>query len=70
MHGLTALMEQIRLENSELGIRTHMLSPGVTLTGGQDSEGRPALTAGHVAEWAVWLLTRPAHLRGNGPILL
>jgi NADP-dependent 3-hydroxy acid dehydrogenase YdfG len=70
MHGLTALMELIRIENSEFGIRTQSLSPGVALTNELDSEGKPALTASHIAEWAVWLLTRPAHLRGNGSILV
>jgi NADP-dependent 3-hydroxy acid dehydrogenase YdfG len=70
LHALTTLMELIRTENSEYNIRTHTLSPGVALTVDTDSEGRPALTATHVAEWAVWLLTRPAHLRGNGNILV
>ena len=70
MHALGALMELIRVENSGLGIRTHILSPGVALTNDTDSEGKPALTASQVADWAVWLLTRPAHLRGNGPILV
>jgi NADP-dependent 3-hydroxy acid dehydrogenase YdfG len=70
MHALTTLMELIRVENAEFGIRTHILSPGVTLTSDTDSEGKPALTASHVAEWVVWLLSRPAHLRGNGPILI
>jgi NAD(P)-dependent dehydrogenase (short-subunit alcohol dehydrogenase family) len=68
MHALTALMELIRLENEELGIRTHILAPGVALTTETDSEGRPALTAAHVADWAVWQLTRPGHLRGSGPV--
>lgn len=68
MHGLTALMEQVRAENSGHGIRTHILSPGVTLTTELDSEGQPALTAEHVAEWAWWLLTQPEPVRGNGPI--
>ena len=70
MHALTALMELIRVENTDFGIRTHILSPGVTLTLERDSAGLPALTGSHVADWAVWLLTRPAHLRGNGPILI
>lgn len=70
MHALTTLMELIRVENTEFGVRTHILSPGVALTNDTDSEGKPALTVSHVAEWAVWLLTRPAHLRGNGPILV
>jgi len=70
MHALTALMESIRVENSEFGIRTHILSPGVALTSETDSSGQPALTTAHVAEWVLWLLTRPAHLRGNGNILV
>jgi NADP-dependent 3-hydroxy acid dehydrogenase YdfG len=70
MHALTALMKLIELENKELGIRTHLLSPGVALTVDRDSEGRPALMPSHIADWVVWLLTRPAHLRGNGPILI
>ena len=70
MHALNTLMELIRSENTEFGIRTHILSPGVALTNETDSEGQPAMTVSHVAEWVVWLLTRPAHLRGNGPILI
>lgn len=70
MHALTTLMELIRAENTEFDIRTHILSPGVTLTSDTDSEGKPALTAAHVADWVVWLLTRPVHLRGNGPVLV
>lgn len=70
MHALTSLVELIRVENREFGIRTHVLSPGVALTGETDSEGKPALTTAHVAEWAVWLLSRPGHLRGNGPVLV
>ncbi len=70
MHALNALMELIRVENAEFGIRTHILSPGVALTNELDSEGKPALTASHVAEWVIWLFTRPAHLRGNGLLLI
>jgi NADP-dependent 3-hydroxy acid dehydrogenase YdfG len=70
MHALNALMGLIRAENAEFGVRTHILAPGVALTGDTDSEGKPALTPPHIAEWVVWLLTRPAHLRGNGPILI
>ena len=70
MHALTTLMELIRVENVEFGVRTHILSPGVALTNELDSEGKPALTTSHVADWAVWQLTRPAHLRSNGPILI
>ena len=70
MHALTSLMELIRVENTDFGIRTHILSPGVALTSDVDSEGQPALTVSHVADWVVWLLDRPAHLRGYGPILV
>ncbi len=68
MHGLTALMELIRAENIEYGIRTHILSPGLALNTPFDFEGKPNLTTNDVAEWVVWLLTRPDHLRGNSPI--
>lgn len=70
MHALSALMELIQKENQSLGIRTHVLSPAVAVTADTDAEGRPTLTTSHVAEWAIWLLTRPAHLRGNGSILI
>jgi len=70
MHGLTALMELIRAENIEYGIRTHILSPGLALNTPFDFEGKPNLTTNDVAEWVVWLLTRPDHLRGNSPILI
>jgi len=70
LHGLTTLMELIRAENSEFGIRTHILSPGVAVSAPFDAEGKPNLTPDHIADWAVWLLTRPDHLRGNGPILI
>jgi NAD(P)-dependent dehydrogenase (short-subunit alcohol dehydrogenase family) len=70
MHALTALIELVGLENKEFGIRTHILSPAVALSVNTDSAGLPALTTSHIGEWAVWLLTRPAHLRGNGPILI
>jgi NAD(P)-dependent dehydrogenase (short-subunit alcohol dehydrogenase family) len=70
MHALNAMMELIRVENADLGIRTHILSPGVALTAETNSDGSPALTAAHVAEWVVWLLTRPPHLRGSNPILI
>jgi NAD(P)-dependent dehydrogenase (short-subunit alcohol dehydrogenase family) len=70
MHALTALMKLIEVENAGVGIRTQLLSPGVAQTVDTDSEGKPALTVSHVADWAVWLLTRPAHLRGNGPIVV
>ena len=68
MHALTALMELIRVENTEFGIRTHILSPGVAATAGTDASGQSTLTANEVAEWAIWLLTRPGHLRGTGPV--
>jgi len=70
MHGLIALMELIRVENQEQGIRTHILCPGVASTCDVDAEGKPNLTAMEVADWVVWLLTRPMHLRPNGPILI
>jgi NAD(P)-dependent dehydrogenase (short-subunit alcohol dehydrogenase family) len=70
MHALTTLMELIRVENTEHGIRTHILAPGVALTSDMDSDGKPALTVSHVAEWVIWLLTRPTHLRGNGTVLV
>lgn len=70
MHALNTLMELIRAENAEFGIRTHILAPGVALTNDLDSEGKPALTASHIADWTIWLLTRPAHLRANGVILV
>jgi NAD(P)-dependent dehydrogenase (short-subunit alcohol dehydrogenase family) len=70
MHALTTLMELIRVENTEFGIRTHILSPGVALTSEINSDGTPALTAAHVADWAVWQLTRPDYLRGNNQILI
>ena len=70
LHGLNALIELIRLENSEFGIRTHNLSPGLALADDLDMEGKPNLTTNNVSEWVVWLLTRPPHLRSNGPILI
>jgi NADP-dependent 3-hydroxy acid dehydrogenase YdfG len=70
LHGLTTLIELIRAENIEHGIRTHILSPGLALDTPFDADGKPNLTTSDVAEWAVWLLTRPNHLRGNSPILI
>jgi 3-oxoacyl-[acyl-carrier protein] reductase len=70
MHGLIALMEQIRLENQDYGIRAHILCPGVASSGESDASGHATLSTKQVADWVVWLLTRPAHLRSNGPILL
>lgn len=70
MHGLTTLMELIRAENTEHGIRTHILSPGLAIDTPFDAEGKPNLTTTEVAEWVLWLLTRPSHLRGNSPILI
>ena len=70
MHGLTTLMELIRAENAEFGIRAHILSPGLALSTPFDAEGKPNLTTNDVAEWVLWLLTRPSHLRGNSPILI
>lgn len=70
MHGLTTLMELIRAENVEFEIRAHILSPGLALSTPFDAEGKPNLTTNDVAEWVLWLLTRPPHLRGNSPILI
>jgi NADP-dependent 3-hydroxy acid dehydrogenase YdfG len=70
MHALTSLLKLIEIENKEYGIRTHLLSPSVALTTDRDSEDKPILMPSHIAEWVVCLLTRPAHLRGNGPILI
>ena len=70
MHALTALMKLIDIENKEYGIRTHILSPGLALTTNRDSQDKPALMPSHIAEWVLWLLTRPAHLRSNGSILI
>ncbi len=69
-HGLVALVDQIRLENSEFGIRTHVLMPGLALADALDGNGKPNLSQKDVCEWVIFLLTRPAHLRGNGPILI
>lgn len=70
MHAMHTLMDLIRAENHEFGIRTHLLAPGVALTDDLDSAGQPSLTASQVADWVVWLLTRPTHLRSNGPVLI
>lgn len=70
LHGLNTLMQLIQNENSEFGIRTHILSPGLALADEFDGEGNPNLTTRNVADWALWLLSRPPHLRGNGPILV
>jgi NADP-dependent 3-hydroxy acid dehydrogenase YdfG len=70
MHALTALMKLIDVENKQYGIRTHILSPSLALTWDRDSQDKPALMPSHIAEWVLWLLTRPVHLRGNGPILI
>lgn len=70
LHGLNALMDLIRIENAEHGIRVHVLAPGLAQTQTHDAEGRPNLTTADVAAWAIWVLTRPAHLRPNGPIVI
>ncbi len=70
LHGLNTLLELIRAENSEFGIRVHSLGPGLTVTDEFDMAGQPNLLAAHVADWVVFLLTRPPHLRANGPILI
>jgi 3-oxoacyl-[acyl-carrier protein] reductase len=70
MHALTTLMKLIEVENKEYGVRAHILSPGVALTTNKDSAGNPSLMPSHIADWVIWLLSRPAHLRGNGPVLI
>ena len=70
LHALNTLMEFIKAENSEYGVRTHILSPGLALSDPLDMEGKPTLTTENVSDWVLWLLTRPAHLRANGPILI
>lgn len=68
MHGLNSLMELIRLENSEFGIRTHTLSPGLALAESFDAEGKPILSMQDICEWVIFLLQRPPHLRNSKPI--
>jgi NAD(P)-dependent dehydrogenase (short-subunit alcohol dehydrogenase family) len=70
LHGLNALMDLVRLENAEHGIRVHVLAPGLAQTQTHDADGQPNLTPADVAAWAVWVLTRPMHLRPNGPIVI
>jgi len=70
LHALNTLMEFIRAENSEYGVRTHILSPGLALTDPFDMQGKPNLTTENVSDWVIWLLTRPGHMRANGPILI
>ena len=70
LHGLNTLMDLIRVENSEFGVRVHNLGPGLTVTDEFDLDGKPNLLAAHVSDWVIWLLTRPPHLRANGPILI
>lgn len=70
LHALNTLMELIRVENSEHGVRTHILAPGLALADAFDMEGKPNLTSANVSDWVVWLLTRHLHLRANGPILI
>ena len=40
----TVLMELIRIENAERGIRVHVFAPGLAQTQPLDSDGRPNLT--------------------------
>lgn len=70
MHGLNSMMDIMRIENAEHGIRVHTLSPGLALTASDDENEKSFLSTSDVAEWAVWILTRPAHLRSNGSILI
>lgn len=68
MHALNTLIELIRVENADQGIRAHMLNPGLAVS---PYPGQPAaLTPADVAEWALFLLSRPGHLRGSGPLLV
>ena len=59
----TVLMELIRIENAERGIRVHVFAPGLAQTQPLDSDGRPNLTTKDVADWLLWALTCPDHLR-------
>ena len=70
LHGLNALMDAARVENAEHGVRVHVLAPGLAQTQRHDSDGKPNLTHRDVAEWVLWVLARPDHLRPNGPILI
>ena len=68
MHGLTALIEQVGLENAAFGIRAHSLCPGLAREPQPEVDPAPVLAPDDIAAWTVWLLTRPVHLRSNGPI--
>jgi NADP-dependent 3-hydroxy acid dehydrogenase YdfG len=57
-------------QDGAFGVAMHALTALMELTSDTGSDGKPALTAADVAEWAVWLLTRPEHLRSNGPVLI
>ncbi len=70
LHGLNALMDVVRVENAEHGIRVHVLAPGLAQTQPRDADGQPNLTHQDVADWVLWVLSRPDHLRPNGPILI
>lgn len=70
LHGLNALMDLVRVENAEHGIRVHVLAPGLAQTQPHDDDGKPNLTTEQVADWVLWVLSRPDHLRANGPILI
>jgi NAD(P)-dependent dehydrogenase (short-subunit alcohol dehydrogenase family) len=66
LHALNALSEAIRLENAPLGIRVDLLCTGLVL-----SQGSPdALQPQDVADWIVWLATRPPGLNTGGAILV
>jgi NADP-dependent 3-hydroxy acid dehydrogenase YdfG len=64
------MMDIMRIENAEHGIRVHTLSPGLALTQSEDEREKKNLSASDVADWVMWLLTRPPHLRSNGAILI
>jgi NADP-dependent 3-hydroxy acid dehydrogenase YdfG len=70
LHGLNSMMDIMRIENADHGIRVHTLSPGLALTPSDDESEKKSLSASDIAEWAVWVLTRPSHLRSNGSILI
>jgi 3-hydroxybutyrate dehydrogenase len=66
MHALNALSAAIQLENEPAGIRVDTLCTGVA----QSKAVPNALHPGDVADWVLWLFTRPAGLKTTGPILV
>lgn len=53
LHGLTVLMDVVRVENADHGIRVHVLAPGLAQTQPRDADGRPNLTHQDVADWVL-----------------